>query len=36
MAGGQIAAQLDDDIAALSVAAIEGEGELFVGHDIVS
>ena len=29
MAGRQIGAQLDDDIAALSVAAIEGEGELF-------
>ncbi len=36
MAGREIGAQLDDDIAALSVAAVESEGQRFVSHDGVS
>ena len=36
MARREIEAQLDDDIAALSVAAVESEGQRFVGHGGVS
>ena len=36
VAGGQIGAQLDLDVAGLTAAGVEREGEKFVGHRCVS